>query len=89
MTRKEYDSIIDNEYMPFRSSEAVSVWEVAEQYMDTLEQRIAELEQPKSCNGCIWFHSKLEEDSKSYCAILQTVVNSDFSCKAYTKKDNQ
>jgi len=45
MNRKKYDEIIDGQFMPFRTSNEVSLWEHCEQYINSLEQRNTELEQ--------------------------------------------
>ena len=58
MTREEYDDIIDNRFMPFHNREGIELWEHCEEYIQSLEARITELETPKSCDGC-----KYREDS--------------------------
>ena len=48
MTREEYDDIIDNRFMPFHNREGIELWEHCEEYIQSLEARITELEKSNS-----------------------------------------
>ena len=66
-----------------------SAWEhatICEEYITSLEARIAELEDAKSCDGCKFYQEINLE--LGYCDELSTEVHKNFGCISYTQKDS-
>lgn len=75
LTREDYNELLKTD---------APLAYICNAYITSLEQRIKELEEPKTCLGCKYHES--EDLYIGYCTKLDTDVNNKWGCLSYEPK---